>query len=203
MFRPMSAALLFAVVITAVLTVPGCAPVSRGEVVRLQQQIEGLLALHTSEYRYRDLVYFGEERTFLGLRTVDRAVLFAVDIRVRAGTDLQRGVELRVRRSSPHRVAVTLPPATILSVDSDETSIREYFIREQGKRIGLLEVSDQIERAKSAAALEAVRRGILDEAEANARRLIGGLLSMAGFRDIVFLPSTAGWASRAAWKWER
>ena len=188
MFRLRSAILLLAFV----LTVPGCAPVTPGELVRLQQQIEGLLELHTYEYRYRDLVYFGEERTFLLVRTVDRAVLFAVDIRVRAGIDLDRGVELRMRRSSPHRVTVSLPPATILHVDSDDTSIREYFIREQGKRIGLLEVSEHIDRAKSEVAAEAMRRGILDEAETNARRLIGGILSMAGFREIVFLPSETG-----------
>ena len=187
MFRSAAALLL----LVLLLTVSGCTPVTQADVARLQQQIQAVLELHASEYRYRDLVYFDEERSVLFLKTVDRAVLFAVDIRVRAGIDLSHGVELSVDRFAAHRISVRLPPATILQADSDETSIREYFIREHGKSIGLLEVSEHIERATSRVAAEAVRRGILGDAEAHARRVVSGLLMMAGFREVVFRPSSA------------
>ncbi len=169
----------------------GCAPVSNAEVVRLERQLESVLELHTYEHVYRDLVYFGEERSFLFIKTVDRAVLFSVDIRVRAGIDLSEGLELEVDRSAADRIAVRMPAPAIMSVDADETTISEYFLREQGARIGLLEISDRLEHAKERIAAEAVGRGILTEAEANARQIIRGLLAMAGFRDVVFVPAGA------------
>lgn len=174
----------------------GCAPVPDVEVVRLERQIESLLELHTYEHIYRDLVYFGEERSFLFIKTVDRAVLFSVEISVRAGIDLSERFELEADRSAPDRVAVRLPAATILSVDVDETTIQEYFLREQGARIGLLEISGRLEHAKERIAAEAVERGILAEAQANARQLVRGLLEMAGFRDVVFVPAGAGGGAR-------
>ena len=169
----------------------GCAPVTNAEVVRLERQLESVLELHTYEHVYRDLVYFGEERSFLFIKTVDRAVLFSVDIRVRAGIDLSEGLELEVDRSAADRIAVRMPAPAIMSVDADETTISEYFLREQGARIGLLEISDRLEHAKERIAAEAVGRGILTEAEANARQIIRGLLAMAGFRDVVFVPAGA------------
>lgn len=152
----------------------------------MEDQLESLLELHTYEHIYRDLVYFGEERSFLFIKTVDRAVLFSIDIRVRAGIDLTKGVTLTADRFDPERIYVRLPPPGILAVDADESSIEEYFIREQGGRIGLLEITDQLDDAKGRVAREAAERGILDQADANARRIVTGFLSMAGFREVVF-----------------
>ena len=182
--------------LAAMLGGSGCAPVTDVEVVRLERQLESVLELHTYEHIYRDLVYFGEQRTFLFIKTVDRAVLFSVDIRVRAGIDLSQGVRLEVDRTAADRVTVRLPEATILSVDTDETTIREYFLREQGARIGLLEISGQLKGAKERIAAEAIERGILAEAQANARRLVRGLLEMAGFREIEFVPAVADGGAR-------
>ena len=172
--------------ILGVLLLAGCGPVDRAGMVRMERRVESLLELHTYEHRYRNLVYFGEERSFLFIKTVDRAVLFSVDIRVRAGVDLSEGVELTADRFAADRIYVRLPAARILSVDADESTIAEYFIREQGGRIGLLELSDQLGEVKSRAADEAVDRGILDLADANARRIVRGFLNLAGFREVVF-----------------
>jgi hypothetical protein len=164
----------------------GCMPVSEVETVRMEDRIESLLQLHTYEHRYRDLVYFGEEKSFLFIKTVDRAVLFSVDIRVTAGLDLSDGVTLTPDRFEHDRIYVRLPPATILTVDADESSIEEYFLREQGGRIGLLELSDQIESAKARTEEEAIERGILEQADANARSIVRGFLNLAGFSEVVF-----------------
>ena len=176
-------ALLFALVSLLLI---GCMPVSQVETVRMEDRIESLLELHTYEHRYRDLVYFGEEKSFLFIKTVDRAVLFSVDIRVTAGLDLSHGVTLTPDRFEQDRIYVRLPAATILSVDADETSIEEYFLREQGGRIGLLELSDQIETAKVRTEEEAIERGILEQADANARSIVRGFLNLAGFSEVVF-----------------
>lgn len=184
--RSTSAPLLAVLILASLVGVSGCAPVSRSDLVRLEDRIESLLELSTYEHIYRDLVYFGEERSFLFIKTVDRAVLFSVDIRVRAGVDLARGVTVTPDRRDPNRIYVRLPEPEILAVDADESSIEEYFIREQGGRIGLLELTDQLDEAKGRIAREAVERGILDRADENARRLITGFLAMAGFTEVVF-----------------
>jgi len=154
--------------------------------VRVEEQIRTLLELNTYEHIYRDLVYFGEERSFLFLRTVDRAVLFSIDIRVIAGIDLTENFRITRDRLVPNRLYVQLPPPAILSVDADEQSITEYFIRERGGRIGLLELSDQLEEVKERTAQEAITRGILEDAAENARAIISNFLEMAGFTEIEF-----------------
>ncbi len=168
----------------------GCAPVSRTDMVRLEDLVESLLELHTYEHIYRDLVYFGEERSFLFIKTVDRAVLFSVDIRVRAGLDLSEGVVLTADRTSADRIYVRLPRARVLRVDADESSIEEYFIREQGGRIDLLEISGHLDEAKRRTEAEAIERGILEEADANAREIVRRFLEMAGFGEVVFATGT-------------
>lgn len=173
-------------VVAGTLALASCAAPGEQEMVRMEQRIEALLELHTFEHIYRDLVYFGEERSFLFIKTVDRAVLFSVDLRVRAGIDLSDGVTLTPDRSDPSRIYVRLPPAEVLSVDADEQTIEEYFIREQGGRIGLLELSDQLESAKARTREEAIERGILVQADENARRIVRGFLELAGFDEVIF-----------------
>lgn len=164
-----------------------CSPVQDATTIRVEEQVRTLLELNTYEHIYRDLVYFGEERTFLGfLRTMDRAVLFSIDIRVVAGLDLTDEFSITRDRLDPNRVYVRLPPASILTIDADEQSITEYFIRERGGRIGLLELSGQLEAVKERTAEEAIERGILTEAEENARQIISSFLGMAGFSEVEF-----------------
>jgi hypothetical protein len=159
----------------------------------MEQQIRNLLELNTYEHVYRDLVYFGEEQTFLFLKTVDKATLFAIDIHVRAGIDLSPGVEILRDRWVGSRIYVKIPDPAILSVDADESSIREYFVRERGARIELSEVNEQLEAVKERVAAEALERGILAAAQANAEEMIESLLNMAGFDQVEFgTPSDAG-----------
>ncbi len=180
-----------AALLIVLLLLAGCAPAVRFDTVSIQEQLTDLLELHTYEHIYRDVVYFGEEKSFLGVRTVDRRVLFAIDIRVRAGIDLQRGFIIAQDKSNPERIYVQLPAAEVLSVDADEKSIHEYFIREQGGRIGLLEMTEQLAEVKTRTEADAIERGILGKAEANARLIVRNFLSMAGFREIDFAPAPA------------
>lgn len=183
---------LSAVVAIGLLQVASCASASRIDLIRVEDQLRTILELATYEHIYRDLVYYGEERSFLFIRTVDRAVLFSIDIRVRAGLDLAEGVALTRDRSDPGRIYVRLPPARVLSVDADEQSIEQYFIREQGARIGLFELTGQLEAVKERTAADAVRRGILAEATRNARQVVTSFLELAGFTEVTFAEGADG-----------
>jgi Protein of unknown function (DUF4230) len=177
----------FALLIIVVL-LAGCAPAVQFDAISIQEQLTDLLELHTHEHIYRDVVYFGEEKSFLGVRTVDRRVLFSIDIRVRAGVDLGRGFTITQDRDDPQRIYVQLPASEILSVDADEASIHEYFIREQGGRIGLLEMTGQLEGVKARTETDSIDRGILQKADANARNIVRNFMSLAGFSQTIFAP---------------
>lgn len=156
------------------------------EVVEVERRVRDLLELHTYEHVYRDIVYFGEERSFLFFRTMDRRLLFSVNFRVRAGIDLTAGLRIIPDATDPTRLYVRLPAPRVLLVDADETSIRQYFVREQGGRITWLEYSDQLEGARERIRQEAIDRGILDQAEQNALRVLENFFALAGFADIEF-----------------
>ena len=178
-----------AAIIIVVLT--GCAQAVQFDAVSIQEQLTDLLELHTHEHIYRDVVYFGEEKSFLGVPTVDRRILFSIDISVRAGIDLQRGFSVTRDSDNPNRVYVQLPAAQILSVDADEASIHQYFIRERGGQIGLLEITGQLEAVKARTQTDAIERGIIGKADANARNIVRNFMSIAGFSETVFAaPST-------------
>lgn len=166
-----------------------CAPQQHVDGITVEQELTSLLELHTYEHIYRDVVYFGEEKSFLFVRTVDRRILFSIDIVVRAGLDLAHGLRVTADESDRNRVYVQLPAAEILSVDADETSIHQYFIREQGGRIGLLELTDQLEEVKTRISDDAIDRGILDAAQRNAEDIVRNFFALTGINDVVFAPA--------------
>lgn len=173
-------------ILVTLFSIAACSPTRRLDLVKVEDQLRDLLELRTYEHIYRDVVYFGEEKSFLFVTTVDREVLFAVDIRVQAGLDLSEGITLTRDRSDGRRIYVRLPEARVLSIDADERSIHEYFLHERGGKIGLLEIGDQLEAVKKATGEDAIERGILTRAEENARRLVRNFLALAGFTEVEF-----------------
>jgi hypothetical protein len=172
--------------LVALLTTFGCGGSSRITISEVENQVRNLLQLHTYEHVYRDVVYFGEERSFWFIQTVDRQLLFSVNIVVRAGLDLTDGVTITRDAENPSRVYVALPEARILLIDADEQSIEQFLVREQGGRIGVLEFSEQLEAVKGRIEEDAIERGILMKARANAERMVRNFLQLAGFEEVVF-----------------
>jgi hypothetical protein len=181
------AVLLVAVILLAVLTaVPGLkgkAPAMPA----LETRVRSILELPTAEYIYKDILYLGDTRSFLFFKTMDRRLLFSVQIRVRAGINLDEGFRLYPDKGDPKRIYVRMPRAKIVLVDADDRSIRQYF--EQGDRFGRLEFSAAIEEAKPRVERDARDRGLLNRAEENARGLVQSFLQFAGFEEVQFLPA--------------
>lgn len=182
--RPTLMRILFVCLIPA-LGLTGCRTESSIATARIESRVRMLAELETAESIYRDIVYFGDARSFLFFPTMDRRLLFAVNLHVRAGVDLSSGFRLEPDGSG--RVNVVLPPARIFGVDTDESSIHQYFVREQGGRIGYLEFSGSIEAVKDRVAADAVQRGLLIRANENARALVQNLLTVAGVNEVHFV----------------
>lgn len=136
------------------------------------------------EYRYKEIVYVGEQKSFLFVPTSSKQVLFSVEIRVQAGMDLQHPLNVKRDIQNPRKIHVTLPPPKILLLDVDEATIRQYFVVEQGSRIHRMDYSKELEAAKQRILQDAHKRGILLEAEQQARTLIKEILETAGFKEV-------------------
>ena len=168
---------------TTLLLFGSCSAELRGQPpAPVEQKISSLLELHTVEYLYRDIVYFGEQEYLLGfIRTRDQQLLFAVDIRVKAGIDLSDGFEVLRDPEDPARAVVRIPAAEVLLVDADESSIEQFFVRERGGKIAWDQVSAQMEEVKGRVREDAVAKGILSRAEENAASLIREVMTLGGF----------------------
>ncbi|WP_319559618.1 DUF4230 domain-containing protein [Marispirochaeta sp.] len=173
--------------ICILVTIPGCSVDSEQHTALVRRQIREVLEVPSYEHIYREVIYLGKENTFLGFRTLDQRLLFAVDMRVQAGIRLDRGFDLRLRGSN--RIEVLLPAAEILLIDADEESIEQFFLLERGDSITHTEYYDEIELSKDEVREDAIRRGILRKAEENAQTLIRGILSGAGYKEIRFISS--------------
>jgi hypothetical protein len=148
------------------------APVSTAVV---ENQIRAILELPLYEQYYRDIVYFGEEARFLGIRHIDRRVLFSIELRLQTGIDLTKGVQ--IIPIGDDRLRILLPDPEILLVDADESTIEQFFLKEFGKTIKRLDYYEEIERGKERIREEALQEGVLDKSRSRAREAIRALFS--------------------------
>jgi hypothetical protein len=148
----------------------------------IETRVRDILSLPTYEHIYRDVVYVGEEARFIGILTKDKSVLFSIDVNVRAGIDLTEGLDITF--PDTRSAVVSIPPARVLSIDADENTIHQYFLREWGGNLSTLQYYDEINRKKDFLLEDAVSRGILVKAERNAEQLIRNFLELSGFENI-------------------
>ena len=147
-------------------------------------RIRNLRTIAATEYRYRDVIYFGEESRFLGILAGSRRILFSVTISVTAGVDLNNEVDVQFDPGNRRMVYVTLPSPEVIRVDAEERSISQYFVQDRLGRIDWLSVSDEVEAAKERNRRDAVERGILSQAEVQARAAVERLLQAGGFSTV-------------------
>lgn len=184
-------AVLFSVLAVLLLAAAGCSGPEKQPVEEVETRIREILSLPTYEHVYRDVVYVGEEAKFLGIPTKDKRTLFSIDVNVRAGIDFTEGIDVSV--GSDGTAVVTMPPARILSIDADEGTIHQYFVKDLGGNLSRIQYYEEINRKKEFLEADAVERGILVKAEDNAKLLIRNFLELAGFEQVAFdeLPRSA------------
>ncbi len=163
---------------------PGCrmAPSQKLSPDIVESRIRTVFELPLYEQRYHDIVYVGEEARFFGIKHIDTKLLFSIDIRIQAGIDLLK--EISVLPAQDGSLVVLLPEPEILLVDADESTIREYFLKEHGKAISRLDYYDEIEKGKDRVRQEAIERGIIEKSKELARDAVGGLFASDADRKI-------------------
>jgi hypothetical protein len=148
----------------------------------VERQIRTVLELPSYEYLYRDIIYISDQAEFLGFRHKDTQLLFAVDVRLQAGVNLKKGVQ--VTPISAGGLSINLPAAEILLIDADENSITQYFKKEFGGQIERLAYYDEISLSKERIRKEAVDRGVLTQAQSNAASVVRSLLQSQGISPV-------------------
>lgn len=150
----------------------------------IENQIRGILDLPTIEYVYREIIYVGQEARFLGIKHLDKRLLFSIDLIINAGIDLTRGIE--IRNITDGSIQIILPEPEILAVDADEGSIHQFFVKEWGDKISHLDYYDEIVKSKNNIKKDAIKRNILIKAKNNAEKLIIKILSVYGISKVTF-----------------
>lgn len=172
-----------------VVLLAGCTPagktVSRSVI---ENRIQTILEVPTIEFVYREVLYIGEEARFLGIKHLDKRLLFSVDIILKAGFDLSKGIE--IDRAIDNTIRIILPEPEILEVDADEDSIHQFFVKEWGGRITRMDYYDELNRRKNDIKKDAVSRGILLKAKENGEKMISGLLQSIGDSKVRILYKT-------------
>src|SRR6056297_3335694 len=155
---------------------------SRRAPTDVERQIRSVLELPSYEYLYRDIIYIADQAQFLGFRHKDTQLLFAVDVRLQAGVNLQKGVQ--VTPISARGLSISLPAAEILLIDADENTITQYFKKEFGGQIERLAYYDEISLSKERIRTDAIDRGVLTQAQSNAASVLRSLLQSQGFSPV-------------------
>ncbi len=148
----------------------------------IENQIRGILDLPTVEYVYREIIYVDQEARFLGIKHLDKRLLFSIDLVVNAGIDLTKGIE--IRNVSDGSIQIYLPEPEILMVDADEASIHQFFVKEWGDKISHLDYYDEIVKSKNNIKIDAIERNILIKAKNNAEDMILKIFSVYGISKV-------------------
>ncbi len=158
----------------------------------LELSVRNILEIPAYEQIYRDIVYIGEEQKVLFFTTTDKRLLFSVDIKIQAGIRNADNIkiELSGKTGDGQKAArVYVPRSEILLVDADESSIEQYFIKEQGGDISRLDYYNEINAKKDDLVKTAIESGLLEKADSNVQKLIRGFLELSGihvseFREV-------------------
>ena len=180
--------LILPIITAAVFLTAGCSNQAEPGREQLETSIKNILEMPTCEHIYRDIIYIGEEEKFLFFTTVDKRLLFAIDIRLVAGISDTSEISIEMERAPDGRrsAAVSLPKASVLYADADEKSIRQFFIKEFGREISLLDYYDEIDRKKQELLASEDTENLLKRADSNAENLISSFLKLSGIDDVRF-----------------
>ena len=143
----------------------------------LYNKLTQIRELVTNRQVYRSVFYSRIKDNFIQ----ERSFLFTADFHVSAGVDLARGFSLRTDGNS---AVLQLPAAGILSIDADDTSIEEVFVKERFSSVTTGDYLPLLGEEKENIRRTAEESGLERDAERRAEMIFRGMLKMAGYDRI-------------------
>lgn len=139
-------------------------------------RLEQLEQLVTAKQVYKEVLYLKKTEDFLWIPIKQREFLISVEYDVIAGVDLSKGY--KVSREGDTYI-VELPKAEIISIDANDRSLKEYYIKEQFSKLTRDDYFGMIQESKEKIIQGDDIEDLLSIAEYNAVRLIRSLLQLA------------------------
>lgn len=168
------------VIIIFVLTIFGLRINSnKKEQKQILNKIEQLQQLVTAKQIYREVIYSKESKDFLWIPLANKEFLFALDYTLTAGIDISKGYKTEKK---DEYFIITLPKAQIFSIDADDTTIKEYFVKQRFTKLNRDDYFKLIKESKESILLGDSVKILLEESEINARILLQSLLQITGIR---------------------
>lgn len=146
------------------------------ERILVLNKIEQLQQLVTAKQIYREVIYSKETKDFLWIPLKNKEFLFALDYIITAGIDISKGFKVEDRDGYK---LITLPKAEIFSIDADDTSIKEYFIKQRFSKLNRDDYFQLIKESKLSILSGDSINTLLIESEVNAKTLLKSLLQVS------------------------
>lgn len=168
------------------LAVQGCGGGAREETVHREiEAITAMRQLSLVEYRVRKIVKADDEGPWYKIG--DRKILLSCTAYLKAGIDLTgfSADDVDIDRAD-NRVTITIPHATLLSLDIPSSEIREEFDHVTLLRSGFTaeERNALLRQGENQIRASVPSLGILEKAEENARRFFESVFSKMGFTTV-------------------
>lgn len=144
------------------------------EILNQIEQIEDLI---TAKQIYREILYSKETKDFLWIPLSNKEFLISVNYIVTAGIDISKGYEVNRQNSI---ITITLPKADVLSIDADDSSIKEYFIKKRFSELYRDDYFSMIQESKEEILKGESIKILLEESENSAKTVLETLLGMSG-----------------------
>jgi hypothetical protein len=156
---------------------------TRTDLPVLENKIRQIQELAVVNQVYRDVIYIKSGTVFTS------EILFTIEYNIIAGVDLRKGFSLNEEDGI---VTVELPPAEILSIDADDTTINQIFIRETFRPVRQSDYMEYIISEKEILRQAAVDSGILIRAGNNAEKIIEKIILLSGYEQVFFIHDRNG-----------
>lgn len=168
--------LVLFIITVSILTVLGLKSYGqKNEQKILLNQIEQLQQLVTAKQIYREVIYSKETNDFLWIPLKNKEFLIALDYTITAGIDISKGFKIEDRDGYK---LITLPKAEVISIDADDTSIKEYFIKQRFSKLNRDDYFQLIKESKISILSGDSITNLLKESEINAKNLLKSLLQI-------------------------
>ncbi len=144
----------------------------------IEDELKDVGLLITEEYYFTEVVSYTSNKTLwhFDIPFTESAYLASYEGVVTAGVDFSMiGVQKNDETSS---IVVSIPAAVILNVDIDPESFILYEEKTGlGNPVSVRDFNDSLVELENTARLKARERGVLDQADENARRMIRSLIT--------------------------
>lgn len=156
------------------------------ERAHILNRLEKLEQLVTAKQIYKEVLYLKKTEDFLWIPLKHREFLISVKYNITAGIDISRGYD--ISRVSGKYI-IKLPRAEVFSIDADDKSIKEYFIKERFSQVKRDDFFSMIQDSKSEIIAGEEIKDLLNLAENNAARLFISLMQMTNINvEVEFIP---------------